>query len=127
MPVVLQLLNVAGFISYNRLKRKEARKALDKKCEAINAHFVGRNVNFVIKSDAAPQSPFAAVVIEVRSTSSPYTQQPLAQAQAPMPQYVVVQQLPQGAVPLQNFDQQRPVLYGNASLVDHETAGLLHK
>merc|ERR1711964_824734 len=79
----------------------------------INEHFAGRGVNFVVK--AANEVAARNAQMPVR-TSDPYAQSPqLYAAQPQQPGYVVVQQLPQNAVPLQNYAQAAPVYYGNAS------------
>ena len=137
IPLGLQMLNILGFIGYLRMRRKAARKALVNRAADINEHFAGRGVNFVVKAaNDGGRQVMDKVVIEVAArnaqmpvrTSDPYAQSPqLYAAQPQQPGYVVVQQLPQNAVPLQNYAQAAPVYYGNASETDSEHAGLLRK
>jgi len=138
IPVVLQLLNVGGFLWWMRVKRKAFRTALSEKCAAINTHFAGRGVNFVAKKSERNLGDKIIIEVAARNNAMPtpaaafvpqpviYAQQPQQQQQYPQ-QYAVVDTLPQGAVPMAAYPAAYPSPYGEASFVDHEKAGLLRK
>merc|ERR1712065_45416 len=121
-----------GFLGWVRLKKRDFRKALTAKATAVNEHFSGRGVNFVIKhADGGRTHRLEKVVIEVAARngmqSAPVMAAPQYTQQPPMyapQQYVVVEKLPAGAVPLQNMAP-TPEYY--PSDLDNEKAGLLRK
>merc|ERR1711916_237318 len=97
LPVAFQLFNIAGFVWWVKKKRSAFRKALVDKCTALNAHFTGRGVNFVMKQSNNGNINADKLIIEVAGRAA------AAGTLAPVPQYVVVEKLPQNAVPMQEY------------------------
>ncbi len=125
-PLVLQLLNVFGFLWWVRVKRTAFKKALADKATAINVHFAGRGINVISKEGAQDgRGCNDKIVIEVAARTPQLPPLPTVDVNQV---YQTVDHLPPHAVaiPMQMYAPQYSYEFA-AAPTDRENAGLLQK